>query len=676
MPLSGAEAAAFTVLEMLDSGAPSHRFPALLEERRLAGAPPEELAALERATRLGLSIRAQTEAQQQREAHLSALFDAGFDLAVPQDMGTLLKVILRRGRVLLSTDMAWIGLLDEEGCPVIRASDGHTTDRNIGLRLPQGTGLGSATTRSENPSPFWTPDYLPDERIHHSPDVDGVVKAERLRAILAVPLYRGARPVGTLYLGDRTVRHFTTEEVALTCTFADLVSVALEQVRVLEHNAALIEELRGRTEGYEAGMRGARDISEIHQRLVQLVLDEGDLDALAREAGRELAAAVRILGASGAVLASAGEMPEKPGRDTVVPAGPATRAGQRLTALDDGCWAVPLAGGGTQLGTLVLRRPERSWSEQDRRVLRLVTEMMSLQLLLENSRGAAAEGRIRESLLGEMLLGIRRPPRELRQEARRLGIDLGGEHILVVARPEGDARGRLAAWASSYAHRMGGLNSAHQGSAVLLLPGGDAGRAARAVLDELAPLLGHPVTVGAAGPVSDPSAVRHALQEALRCLDAMTALGATGRAASLRELGFVGVLLADNHDVDGFIDATIGPVLDYDRQRFTDLLHTLEIYFEAGGSPTNAAKRLHVHANTVARRLERIGELLGPAWQEPERALEVQLALRVLRVRDGLGSPRPESPPPGSAPAGPPRLHQDGPGAPQQAGTSSAGHSS
>ncbi|MFI9720069.1 helix-turn-helix domain-containing protein [Streptomyces sp. NPDC052396] len=636
MPLSGAESAVFTVLDMLDGGAPSHRFPALLEERRLAGASPQELAALERATRLGLSIRAQTEAQQQREANLAALFEAGFDLSVPQDMSTRLKVILRRARILLSADMAWIGLFDEEaGCPIIRASDGHTTDRNIGLRVDPGTGLGSATTRSDNPAPFWTPDYLPDERIHHSPDIDGVVKAEQLRAILAVPLSRGARPVGTLYVGDRTVRHFTTEEVALMSTFADLVSVTLEQVRVLEHNAALIAELRGRTEGYEAGIRGARDTGETHHRLVQLLLDEGDLDALAQAAGRELAAAVRILGPDGTVLASAGEMPE-PDPDTVVPASMTAPAGGRPVALDDGGRAIPLAAAGAHLGTLVLR-PGRPWTEHDRRLLGLTAQLACLQLLLDNRRDAATEGRLRESLLGELLDGTRRPAGELRQRARRLGVDLDGEHILVVARPESDAGSRPAVWASSYAQRMRGLNSTHQGSVVLLLPGRDPGRAARAVLAELGPLLGHPVTVGAAGPAGDPSAVRDGFAEALRCLDAMTALGATGRAASLGELGFVGVLLADNRDVDGFIEAAIGPVIDYDRQRFTDLVRTLETYFEAGGSPTNAAKRLHVHANTVARRLERIGELLGAAWQEPERALEVQLALRVLRVRDGLG---------------------------------------
>jgi DNA-binding PucR family transcriptional regulator len=35
----------------------------------------------------------------------------------------------------------------------------------------------------------------------------------------------------------------------------------------------------------------------------------------------------------------------------------------------------------------------------------------------------------------------------------------------------------------------------------------------------------------------------------------------------------------------------------------------------------------------VTQRLDRVGQLLGADWQEPERALEIQLALRLHRLR-------------------------------------------
>ena len=39
-----------------------------------------------------------------------------------------------------------------------------------------------------------------------------------------------------------------------------------------------------------------------------------------------------------------------------------------------------------------------------------------------------------------------------------------------------------------------------------------------------------------------------------------------------------------------------------------------------------------MHANTVAQRLERVGQLLGDGWRDPARALDVQLALRMRRL--------------------------------------------
>jgi DNA-binding PucR family transcriptional regulator len=65
------------------------------------------------------------------------------------------------------------------------------------------------------------------------------------------------------------------------------------------------------------------------------------------------------------------------------------------------------------------------------------------------------------------------------------------------------------------------------------------------------------------------------------------------------------------------------------------LRQPLEAYFGAGGSPGRAAEVLHVHVNTVSQRLNRIASLLGADWQRPERAVDLQLALRLHRLRGG-----------------------------------------
>ncbi|MEV4441604.1 helix-turn-helix domain-containing protein [Streptomyces sp. NPDC049577] len=605
-----------------------------MNDARHNGVTGSSLETLERAKELGVTIHSLTERHRQREAGLSALVDTARDLANPQhDLDSLLKVIARRARLLLATDMAYIGMPDDDHQFIhIRASDGHTTALNLGLRIPGAGGLGRAVLT--NPSPMWTPDYLSDERISHAPAIDDVVRAERLHAIMAVPLTRGTEPFGSLYVADRSVRHFTADEVSLLSSLGDLASVAIERAQLLGRTTALVAELERHTSQVEAGLRDVRELSETHNRLIQFVLDDCDLETLALEASKELKAGLRVCAANGTVLTTVGVVP--PGEESaLVLATMDAHAAREPVPLDGGLWAMPIAAGAGNLGTLLVS-PEHGWTAEDDRLLRLVAQVVAVQLLIESSRTAIAEGQVRDDFLSDLLNGPQRPPQLLDQHARRLGLDLSRPHVVVIARPEGDARGKPAVWASSYAHRLSGLKSMHNGCAVLLLPGTDPGAAARAVCEELTRLLDTPVTVGSAGPVSGPASVQHTFREAVRCLDAMTALGVIGRSASVRELGFLGVLLSDSHDVEGFVDSAIGPVIDYDQQRFTDLTRTLETYFDAGGSPTNAAKKLHVHPNTVARRLERISELLGPEWQQPERALEVQLALRVFRVRHSL----------------------------------------
>jgi DNA-binding PucR family transcriptional regulator len=106
----------------------------------------------------------------------------------------------------------------------------------------------------------------------------------------------------------------------------------------------------------------------------------------------------------------------------------------------------------------------------------------------------------------------------------------------------------------------------------------------------------------------------------------------TGTGAAAPDLAFAGLVVGSEPDVCAYVQSILGPVTAYDDARGTDLLGTLEAYYAAGGSPRHTATALHIHVNTVAQRLERIDALLGSPWQQPDRALEIQLALRLRRL--------------------------------------------
>jgi len=249
------------------------------------------------------------------------------------------------------------------------------------------------------------------------------------------------------------------------------------------------------------------------------------------------------------------------------------------------------------LGTLLLRT-EHKLNEYDQRTFERAALVTALLLLLRRSV-AQTESRVKGELLDDLLDGPLRDIDNLRERARRVGADLDGPHTVVVARSSSGDRSRLVAAASFLAGQLRGLSTERQGAVVLLVPLNDPGEAARKVCEELAGALSAPVTAGASAAIDRPEQVPAARREARRCLEALEALGRGGEGASATELGFLGVLLGDRRDVTPFVRRTLGPVLDYDAERGTDLIGTLQAYFindKPGTHPRGTANpRQHGH---------------------------------------------------------------------------------
>ncbi|QES52452.1 transcriptional regulator [Streptomyces venezuelae] len=626
------------MLELLAREAPAEDFERLVYEARTAGASEEELARLTRAKDLSLNIRGLFARRQQREAGLSALVDTARDLTHPYNLDTLLNIITRRARLLLGLDMSWVTFHDfPESRSIVRAADGHTSAITVGFAVPMNGGVGRQA--SQRSAPFWSADYLRDDSFVHSEVIDNVVRAEGLHAIMAVPLRHESTDLGNLYVAGRRIRHFDPDELSLMSSLADLVAVAIEKTRLLDRVRNEVAGLELDTTRAKHSSAAAHRLRNTHSRLIELVLEGGGLPALAAEAAPLLGGSLIIRDHTGRDISTVGEF-HALDENTIRAASLDAHTERCPIRSADGIWVTPALAGQEILGTLLLAPdPAAQQSSADApetiQLLALVAQATALVLLMQRST-AAAEGHVRDELFNDLLKEDQLPAAKLAERARRLGVNLDGPHVVVVARPEGGSLGRAVIWASSYAHQHSGLKSVDSGCIILLLPGTDPAATGKAVSQELATALNHPVTVGAAGPVTELTAISRTYQEARCCLDALTALGGRGGTASPRELGFLGLLLSDSPNTAEFINNTIGPVLDYDTQQRTDLARTLEAYFASACSPTRAAESLHVHPNTVSRRLERITELLGPEWLEPAQALEVQLALQMQRTRRAL----------------------------------------
>ncbi|MFF9769016.1 helix-turn-helix domain-containing protein [Streptomyces sp. NPDC014636] len=623
---SGSAEAPYLDLLARDASAEAYERPVLLA--RAEGEPAGRIAALEEARLLALRVRAELEGRRRREAELSALFETAHDLAGLRDLDAVLSAIVQRARSLLGTDVAYLSLNDTaRGDTYMRVTEGSVSARFQQLRLGMGEGLGGLVAQTARP--YVTDDYFQDGRFQHTPTIDAGVRDEGLVAILGVPLMLGPHVIGVLFAADRRARVFEREQIALLGSFAALAAAAIDTANLLTETRSALARLERANEIIRDRSGVIERASEVHDRLAELVLRGGGVHDVAAAVSQILDGTVEFTEA----LAAPVEALEASRAE-----GHAVRHGRD--------WIAAVAAGGELLGALVLRG-HPGLDPVDQRTLERAAMVTSLLLLARRS-AAEAEQRVRGELLDDLLDARDRDPRLLRERASRLHADLDATHVVLAARLDGPAadadeeaaaRRRLWSAASHLAATRHGLAAARDGGTVLLLPlsGGDtATDVARRAARHLGTAVHQPVTVGASAPVTDlaarPETVASAYAEGRRCLDALHLLGRAGDGAAAEDFGFLGLLLAGERDVTGFVERTIGPVAAYDERRGTDLLRTLDAYFEGGMSPARTKDALHVHVNTVAQRLERVGRLLGADWQTPARALEIQLALRLNRL--------------------------------------------
>ncbi|MFC9861509.1 MULTISPECIES: helix-turn-helix domain-containing protein [unclassified Streptomyces] len=641
------------LLDLLADDAPAEALGAVSSEARAAGVSAGELAEVEKAASTALRIRGALRQHRRRELQLTALFDTAGDLAASRDLDEVLKAIVRRARMLLGTDTAYLTLPDEEaGDTYMRVTDGSVSVVFQRLRLELGEGLGGLVAQTA--SPYATPDYGTDDRFRHTRDINAGVLAEGLVAILGVPLLLGSsrggtgKVIGVLFAADRAPRVFSPDEVALLCSLAAHAAIAIDTARALADTRSALDELAGANAELAAANAAVREHSaamrraeESHDRLTDLVLRGRDVKEVAAAVAGLLDSPLTIHDPGGRPLAAV----RPDGADFAVGSMDAgwlaetaeeSRAGARAVHRDGRVICAVLAGQELLAG-LVLHRRDRL-DDSDRRLFERASVVTGLLLLIRRTV-AETENRIRGELIGDLLSGAERDPAGLAERGRRLGIDLDRPHLVLVA--EAGARERLASAAMRYLFGgdIHGVSAEHAGTVVLLVAyeedGTGAREAARAAAAQLGRLVQAPVTVAATGPARGPRELAAACLEAARCLRAMRALGRTGEGACVDELGFLGVVLGDARDVDGFVAATLGPLLRYDERRGTHLVRTLAAYFGAGGSLIRAKDELHVHVNTVVQRLDRIQILLGCDWNDPDRALELQLALRLHALSGG-----------------------------------------
>jgi DNA-binding PucR family transcriptional regulator len=97
----------------------------------------------------------------------------------------------------------------------------------------------------------------------------------------------------------------------------------------------------------------------------------------------------------------------------------------------------------------------------------------------------------------------------------------------------------------------------------------------------------------------------------------------------------------DPAELERFYSDTIVPLVAYDEQYGTELVHTLEAFLANDGSMAATHKQLFTHRHTIRYRLERIKELTGLDVNSTDGRERLGLGLKAMRV---LGVRAPSAP--------------------------------
>ncbi len=440
----------------------------------------------------------------------------------------------------------------------------------------------------------------------------------------------------------------------------------------------IIAEISERIVGEHVSLlRRSRDI---HQRLLEVVIDGGGWQSIAdttagllgrpvilQDAFRETLAQAAPAGDASALVDKFIAMkhvgsgrPRQDSRD---------RPGRRRrTPLDSegeypAAVTVPVSAGHDVQGYVTSFETEAPLNDLDLVALESAATVAAVVMGRERAR-LEAETRLRGDFVDDLLAGEFDAGPAMLQRASFLGGDLSrgclaliadidsfGDYVAGKALKEQEVQqiknrffGGVSQVIRSY-HKDALLTPKSDNVIAFLPPLGNGGDKLMSVAKSTAALIrqtcaellpGLTVSIGLGRFHASPAATRRAYREAESALQVSQRLGESGDIVTYDDMGvyklLLGALEEDPEEVRSFYDETIARVEEYDHKHNTDLVGTLEAYLANNRSVATTAEALFTHRHTIRYRLGRINDLTGLDVHRSEDQEKLGFGLKAMRL--------------------------------------------
>jgi GAF domain-containing protein len=526
------------------------------------------------------------------------------------ELGEVLDAVVRLLSDASAVHACFVYLIEDDRL-VLRAASEPYSGLAGDIVLDKGEGI--AWWAVEHSEPAFTQNAVDDPRNKFVPELE----EEKFQSLLSVPVSgRDTDVIGAITMHTEAPREFTAEEVELLASTASLVAGAIENARLYEETRQRVGELEHLTELAETLAR-AQQLAEVlpavaeHTRQLLrssschvYLLDGGseELRLRASAPGHEEATPAIRLSELGPEIARSGRS-----ASVTVPIVADDELLGLITA--EGTSEVDLARAAANQTAVAIKKVE------------LIERLTEKNLIKD----------FFEQLAGGNVLGA------VEGRAARLGCDLDRKYLVVeVAPPEEAIEKAIASTApgSLFDHRD------DSSRALLRVPlVGEAALVER--IQAVHAESGSDVSIGISNACIGAASFQAGFEEAGHALLGSVIRGTPG-VMTYEELGPYKYLLRMSLDstVRDSQRDLVAKIAEYDRQRQTSLLRTLEEFLRRRGNISATAEALYVHPNTLRQRLRRIQELSGLDLRKEDWLL-IEIAVKMVKLQEALGGTEP-----------------------------------
>lgn len=589
------------------------------------------------------------------EKALSLLIETTQDLSRTLELQDLLRTIVARARDLVGANLAWVTILDDEsGLFRTVAAEGYLSPEigKMTLRPEYGAVSLIMTTKGF----FDTQDYLNDKRFRHHPELDRNFEAENIISLAGFPILSDGEIHGFLFVADRYARKLTGRDISVLGSFASHAGVAIRNANAFRLLSAALDEAEHSRSALIEHIRRVESSAAAHDEMTTLLAAGGELQHFLQQVANQIGGAIFLCDAKlrvrdefaaavyrgrlaaefrqgwpdAAALLGAIAQSRHSGRSAVV-----TEVGDehcRAIALHDGtgrseCLVVCYQGARDVIDIRNLERSAVALS-----IARLWNEKRETANLIAST-----------TLLRHLVLVTPADPSTLSGIRDRLNLRT-------------DEPVMLAAFDLSGGDRAAQIPTVREigARAPVLVDLLDDAYAAVGTEKGLRTFLrqleaeGHGWKAGGvvSEPFADLAAASDRFSQINRALRVLRRMDRVSGFISQPEVNLFARLFegGDAAQVVRYVGNVLRPIEEKSRRQGGELKQTLLCYLDSRYSIKDTANLLGLHPNTIRQRLATLRHILGNWEDDPVRALELHVALRLETLGERT-TPQPRRPP-------------------------------